>query len=68
MPYLLATSEKKARWYAVTDHAVGAKWSHELLEVLDLRRVDLWPDKDLAKRAAMAMALSDWCYVQLREV
>ena len=65
MTYLLATTEKKARWYAVTDHGVGTRWTYDLLEVLDLNRVDTWADKETARLAAQAMGLSSWCCVGL---
>ena len=65
MTYLLATTEKKARWYAVTEHGIGTRWAYELLDALDLGRVDTWADKETAKLAAQAMGLSNWCYVRL---
>ncbi len=65
MTYLLSTTEKKPRWYAVTDYDIGTRWNYELLEVLDLNRVDAWTDKETARLAAQAMGLSNWCYVRL---
>ena len=63
--YLLATVEKKVRWYAVTERPLAGPWRYELHEVLDLDKVHAWGDKESAKLAAQAMGLSTWRYVRL---
>ncbi|MCY1234921.1 hypothetical protein D9M72_475190 [compost metagenome] len=63
--YLLATVEKKVRWYVITERSLEGPRRYELQEVLDLDKVHAWGDKVSAKLAAQAMGLSTWRYVRL---
>jgi len=54
--YVLATTEKIVRWYAIAfDHK-----SFELLDQLALNRIMGYHDKASAKSAAQAIGLKTW--------
>lgn len=67
MSYVLATTEKKVRWYKYDLKPLKANeiGEYELLEVLDLRQVVKWADKASAKSAAQALGLKTWRYVKI---
>lgn len=65
MAYVLATMENIVRWYSFDVKTIGQGSSPVLLEQLDLRVVPQFPDKNSAKRAAQALALTTWRYVRL---
>lgn len=67
MSYILATTEKKVRWYKYDTKPlkIGEIGQYELLDVLDLNQVVLWGDKASAKSAAKGLGLKTWRYVKI---
>ena len=65
MAYVLGTTEDNVHWYAFKFAATLEEGQYELLDVLDLRRVPKFGDKQTAKDAAQALGLKTWRYVRL---
>lgn len=70
MAYLLATTETHVRWYVLrlkqpADILNLQEGQFELLDYLDLRVVPGFGNKDTAKKAALALGLKTWRYVEL---
>lgn len=65
MSYVLATTENKVRWYSFEFGTQTKPGNFILLPQLDLNEVPLFGDKETAKRAAQALGLKTWRYVQI---
>lgn len=64
MAWILATTEQQKRWYLYDINTPNAG-EYQLLEQRDLNRLPLWPDKQAAKEAALALGLKTWRYVRI---
>lgn len=62
MAYLLATTENKVRWYKID--LLSDEQEYEILDVLDLTKVNSFGDKASAKNAAIEAGLKTWRYVK----
>ncbi len=65
MSYLLATMEKKVRWYKFSFSSNMKPGDFELLNELDLQEVPAFGDKETAKLAAQSLGLKTWRYVKI---
>lgn len=70
MAYVLATIGTKVQWYVVDTNRPGgisafAKGDFGLVDVLDLKVVPGFGNKDTAKKVAMAIGLTTWRYVKM---
>jgi len=68
MAIVLATTESHVRWYVVRlrypdDILTLKEGEFELIDHLDLRIVPRFGNKDTAKRAAKALGLKTWRYI-----
>lgn len=59
MNYVLATTESKVRWYRIEDGELVKD------DVLDLQKVNIYEDKETAKKMAMRLGLQTWRYVRI---
>lgn len=65
MSYLLATTENRVRWYRHSEESRDGVEPFTLSEVLDLRKSPVFPNKDAARAAAIALGLKTWRYVKI---
>lgn len=62
MSYVLGTTEERVRWYQFDRAHPRAPVLHDML---DLRVVTSFPDRESAKAAAQAAGLKTWRYVKV---
>jgi hypothetical protein len=65
MSYVLATTERRLRWYQEMEPKADGDLGFALHDILDLDLVSSWSDKESAKLAAQRMGLATWRYVKL---